>query len=292
MNRGFSLGTAVREYPPVKLRRGWDPMSPMTRTTSLPVSKDQIGNDIRIQSGQLISVRRTGDSAWVLGVPADAEADPDLELYIAQTDSAPEAYDVGAANTLVGLDCSGQFTVGLAFFIRPTTQNGYVYRKGTRITYCKSTETLVNAAGATISAAGYYRPAATGEVVVATVESDGPVSLRGGSNMSADNPNPTPILALGTDSTSLTQNAFVVWLKTTFTPAVTAIAGATTPVTLDGANITGSITTATVPGTQIAGKVPASALPVATASAVGAVKGSADAGKVAVDGTGTMSVNA
>lgn len=172
------LGTYKREYPRGYVMRGWDPQNPTTLSSALPVNKDVEGNPDEIQPGMIISPDSTG-TKWVLGVPSDASAASKNRVAFAQ--DGIERWDVMAADSLVGLLCSGKFRFATPFFAR-TKKGGStpaVYVAGTPLTYCVNTETEtvetgVNATtGALVAVerklAGFIRPAEAGEPVIGYV---------------------------------------------------------------------------------------------------------------------------
>lgn len=175
------LGTYKREYPRGYVMRGWDPQNPTTLSSALPVVKDTTGMPDEIQPGMIISTNAEGN-AWKLGAPENANG-----ALIAFAQDGVERWDVMAADSLVGLLCSGKFRFATPFFARytkatstsATTGTAAVYKAGTPLTYCADTEkewaeTGVNAeTGALVrverSLKGFIRPAASGETVIGYV---------------------------------------------------------------------------------------------------------------------------
>jgi hypothetical protein len=124
----------------------------------------------------IISTDSTG-TKWVLGGPAAADAKKRL---IAFAQDGVERWDVMAADSLVGLLCSGKFRFATPFFARFKKSGGAaVYTAGTPLTYCLSTEkenakTGVNAETGALfeverNLAGFIRPAEDGEIVIGYV---------------------------------------------------------------------------------------------------------------------------
>lgn len=171
------LGTYKREYPRGYVMRGWDPQNPTTLSSALPVNKDATGTPDEIQPGMIISTDSTG-TKWVLGGPAAVDAKKRL---IAFAQDGVERWDVMAADSLVGLLCSGKFRFATPFFARYKKggSTAAVYTAGTPLTYCLSTEkenakTGVDAeTGALVAVerdlAGFIRPAEDGEIVIGYV---------------------------------------------------------------------------------------------------------------------------
>ena len=131
------LGTYKREYPRGYVMRGWDPQNPTTLSSALPVVKDTAGMPDEIQPGMIISTNAEGN-AWIHTTSVVFWA----EHY---------AKDLGlsmAADSLVGLLCSGKFRFATPFFARytkatstsATTGTAAVYKAGTPLTYCADTE--------------------------------------------------------------------------------------------------------------------------------------------------------
>lgn len=180
-------GLIVRAFPKAQFLRGWYPQTPNTRTHSFPIASLFVGDNPSafIFKGSVISTTEDGDK-WVKGVPTGTTHNP--IIAIAQNDEWQD--DVQNAGQLVGLDCSGQFTIATPFFKR--THNGTLceYTPGTKLTYCvagekdgetdtiqylaydntNGTQTL---ATRTVSCAGYVRPAADGEPVIGIVSQKG-----------------------------------------------------------------------------------------------------------------------
>ena len=177
------LGTYKREYPRGYVMRGWDPQNPTTLSSALPVVKDATGMPDEIQPGMIISTNSDGN-AWKLGAPADAD-----NALIAFAQDGVERWDVMAADSLVGLLCSGKFRFATPFFARYTknssssasTGTAAVYKAGTPLTYCADGEEewaetgVAVANGALIrerrSLKGFIRPAdiSAGETVIGYV---------------------------------------------------------------------------------------------------------------------------
>lgn len=182
------LGTYKREYPRGYVMRGWDPQNPTTLSSALPVNKDVEGKPDEIQPGMIISPDSTG-TKWVLGVPTDATAASKNRVAFAQ--DGVERWDVMAADSLVGLLCSGKFRFATPFFARYTKDTSTadstdespgtpaVYVAGTPLTYCLNDEeewaaTAVNVNTGELvrenrSLAGFIRPAEAGEPVIGYV---------------------------------------------------------------------------------------------------------------------------
>jgi hypothetical protein len=102
--------------------RGFDPNEPYTRTSTAPVA-----SGVTIYSGQVIYLLwSSGDSQYEWNLGCVAGSTPHLALQ----SSADE--DVIEAGNLVGLDCSGQFEVQMAFF---DTGGGQTYNVDVLLTY-------------------------------------------------------------------------------------------------------------------------------------------------------------
>lgn len=175
-------GVIVRAFPKAQFLRGWYPQTPNTRTHSFPIASLFEGDPKDfIFRGSVISTTEDGDK-WVKGVPTGTTHNP--IIAIAQNDEWQD--DVQNAGQLVGLDCSGQFTIATPFFKR--THNGTLceYTPGTKLTYCVAgatdgeTDTIQYLAydntngtqtldARTVYCAGYVRPAEDGEPVIGIV---------------------------------------------------------------------------------------------------------------------------
>lgn len=225
------LGTYKREYPRGYVMRGWDPQNPTTLTSALPVNKSETGKPDEIQPGMIISTDATG-TKWTLGVAADATAAQKNRVAFAQ--DGIERWDVMAADSLVGLLCSGKFRFATPFFARKAQDgSAAVYTAGTPLTYCLATETEAADTGVnpetgelveeTRSLAGFIRPAAEGEQVIGHV-----AETHSGLNRAASYPDVAEIparadqISIGkaVDSTSKFTNAYMVIWDTDLTPVV------------------------------------------------------------------------
>lgn len=172
--------------------RGWEPQNPSTLTISLPLASTETNT---IWEAQIITPTADG-SAWQLG--AAAGETPNI---VAFAQNSTLSKDVQSADNLVGLSCSGKFRVATPFFCR-TTYSGSgsysgtdyssfhvcSYTPGTLVTYCKndevdyvsvpqgtySSDSKQYAKTAIRSAAGFIRPAKTGEPVIGVVVSSLP----------------------------------------------------------------------------------------------------------------------
>lgn len=172
------LGTYKREYPRGYVMRGWDPQNPTTLSSALPVNKDVTGTPDDIQPGMIISTDNTG-TKWVLGVATDATAASKNRVAFAQ--DGVERWDVMAADSLVGLLCSGKFRFATPFFARfkKDGSTAAVYTAGTPLTYCLNNETETASTDVNVetgelvgverSLAGFIRPAESGETVIGYV---------------------------------------------------------------------------------------------------------------------------
>lgn len=177
-------GVIVRAFPKAQFLRGWYPQTPNTRTHSFPIASLFDGDNPSdfIFRGSVISTTEDGDK-WQKGVPEDTTHNP--IIAIAQNDEWQD--DVQNAGQLVGLDCSGQFTIATPFFKRAQDADTlYDYAPGTKLTYCLNDETDTikylaydNTDGTqtlttrTVSCAGYVRPADDGEPVIGIVSQKG-----------------------------------------------------------------------------------------------------------------------
>lgn len=213
------LGTYKREYPRGYVMRGWDPQNPTTLSSALPVVKDAQGMPDEIQPGMIISTNAEGN-AWKLGAPATDNA------LIAFAQDGVERWDVMAADSLVGLLCSGKFRFATPFFARLKKSGGAaVYTAGTPLTYCADgeKETVKTGVSATTGAlvgverslAGFIRPAESGDKVIGYV-----AETHNGLNRAAAYPDETAVSARAdqesigkaVDSTSKFTNAYmVIW---------------------------------------------------------------------------------
>ena len=171
-------GLIVREFPKAQFLRGWYPQTPNTRTHSFPIASNSEGVIFR---GSVISTTEDGEN-WQKGVPASTTHNP--IIAIAQNDEWQD--DVQNAGQLVGLDCSGQFTIATPFFKRINEDDDtlYDYTPGTKLTYClhgekdkiqylaynEGTQTLVEKE---VDCVGYVRKAEDGEPVIGIVSQKG-----------------------------------------------------------------------------------------------------------------------
>jgi hypothetical protein len=173
-----------------------------------------------IQPGMIISTNAEGN-AWKLGAPADA-----ANALIAFAQDGVERWDVMAADSLVGLLCSGKFRFATPFFARFKKSGGAaVYTAGTPLTYCadgekENVKTGVSATtGALVeeerSLAGFIRPAESGDKVIGYV-----AETHSGLNRAAAYPDETAVparadqesIGKAVDSTSKFTNAYmVIW---------------------------------------------------------------------------------
>ena len=172
------LGTYKREYPRGYVMRGWDPQNPSTLTSALPVAVDPDTAQLYdIQPGMVISTDTDGKS-WKLGGTGS---------LIAVAQDGVERWDVMAADSLVGLLCSGKFRFATPFFARYAkgtsatsgTGTAAVYTAGTPLTFCADAEfewarTGVDADDGTLvpvkrSLKGFIRPATGDEKVIGYV---------------------------------------------------------------------------------------------------------------------------
>ena len=216
------LGTYKREYPRGYVMRGWDPQNPSTLTSALPVAVDpDTAQPYDIQPGMVISTDTDGKS-WKLGGAGS---------LIAVAQDGVERWDVMAADSLVGLLCSGKFRFATPFFARfakgssATSGSGTaaVYTAGTPLTFCADTETEwaptgVDATNGALvpvkrSLKGFIRPATGDEKVIGYV-----AETHSGLNRAAAYTGSVPARAdqesigLAVDSTSKFTNAYmVIW---------------------------------------------------------------------------------
>lgn len=174
-------GLIVRAFPKAQFLRGWYPQTPNTRTHSFPIASLFEGDNPGdfIFRGSVISTTEDGDK-WQKGVPEDTTHNP--IIAIAQNDEWQD--DVQNAGQLVGLDCSGQFTIATPFFKRVHDDTLCAYTPGTKLTYCLNNETdtikyLKYENGTqtldekTVYCRGYVRPAEDGEPVIGIVSQKG-----------------------------------------------------------------------------------------------------------------------
>lgn len=182
MNIGHNQTEFPRNYG-VPMR-GWDPQNPSTLTISLQLPED---NTV-IWEGQVMTPSADG-TKWQLGYSGSA-----APSIVAFAQNSTLSTDVVSANNLVGLSCSGKFRVATPFFCRTAysgsgTYSGADYSKfyvceypvGTKVTLCKQDEvdfisTPGNYSGGKCkavsrSAAGFIRPAKSGEPVIGVVVS-------------------------------------------------------------------------------------------------------------------------
>lgn len=237
------LGTYKREYPRGYVMRGWDPQNPTTLSSALPVVKDTTGMPDEIQPGMIISTNAEGN-AWKLGAPENANG-----ALIAFAQDGVERWDVMAADSLVGLLCSGKFRFATPFFARykkatstVTTGEGGVitaynpsavaaeYKAGTPLTYCGDTEveyplTAVNVNNGNLvnekrELKGFIRPAEAGETVIGYV-----AETHSGTNRAASYSDVVPARAdqvsigKAVDSTSKFTNAYMVIWDSSLSPS-------------------------------------------------------------------------
>lgn len=226
-----NIGPYKRLFPRIRVRRGWDPQNPMTRSEAHPVLTDTVtGMPAVIWSGMVMTLS-ADNKFWVPGLP-DAQAATATFFAIAQDDSNNE--DVLASNRLPGLDCSGQYTLDTALFARQKkgSSDPYVYTPGTKLTPCKTSEidvyrpkqpsaaTLAECGVSSIteyisrvpeaayynqtaerSAAGFLRPAKAGEPIVAEVRT-APFDLQ-------------PSVLGTTDTTAVDYDSYFITIVTT-----------------------------------------------------------------------------
>lgn len=216
------LGTYKREYPRGYVMRGWDPQNPSTLTSALPVAVDaDTAKPYEVQPGMIISTTTDGKS-WQLGGTGS---------LIAVAQDGVERWDVMAADSLVGLLCSGKFRFATPFFARfakdssATSGAGTaaVYTAGTPLTYCGDDEvewapTGVNATTGELvpvkrELKGFIRPAEDGDTVIGYV-----AETHSGTNRAASYTDVVPARAdqvsigKAVDSTSKFTNAYmVIW---------------------------------------------------------------------------------
>ena len=223
------LGTYKREYPRGYVMRGWDPQNPSTLTSALPVAVDPAtAKPYDVQPGMIVSTTSDGKS-WQLGGTGS---------LIAVAQDGVERWDVMAADSLVGLLCSGKFRFATPFFARyakgTSTTSGTgtaaVYTAGTPLTFCADAEkewapTGVNTADGSLvpverSLKGFIRPAAEGETVIGYV-----AETHSGINRAASYNDSVPARAdqvsigKAVDSTSKFTNAYMVIWDSSLTPA-------------------------------------------------------------------------
>lgn len=232
------LGTYKREYPRGYVMRGWDPQNPTTLSSALPVNKSVTGKPDEIQPGMIISTDADG-TKWTLGVATDATAAQKNRVAFAQ--DGIERWDVMAADSLVGLLCSGKFRFATPFFARyakdsstsATTGTAAVYTAGTPLTYCLADETEYAETGVnpetgalvreSRSLAGFIRPAEDGEQIIGHV-----AETHSGINRAASYKTATAVparadqISIGqaVDSTAKFTNAYMVIWDTDLTPVV------------------------------------------------------------------------
>lgn len=185
--------------------RGWDPQNPTKQTIALPVAKVAEGSTERewIWPGHVMFPTSDGKS-WTKVAPTTGKP---VVITVAQDASVDP--DVMAANSLVGLACSDSFKLATPFFRRGEDDN---YIMGTPLTYCASTENVDGSdagSGKVGSAAGYIRPAKTGDLVIGYVceapATEAVKGIHGSINLQPDFVN-------ATDSMSQKENAFfVIW---------------------------------------------------------------------------------
>lgn len=225
------LGTYKREYPRGYVMRGWDPQNPTTLTSALPVAVDPTTNQLYdIQPGMVISTNSTGD-AWQLGGAGS---------LIAVAQDGVERWDVMAADSLVGLLCSGKFRFATPFFARyvkgdstEETPEGTaaVYTAGTPLTFCADGEKewapigVDRTDGSLMpverSLKGFIRPAVDGETVIGYV-----AETHSGINRAAAYSTETPVparadqesIGKAVDSTSKFTNAYMVIWDSSLSP--------------------------------------------------------------------------
>lgn len=174
-------GVIVRTFPKAQFLRGWYPQTPNTRTHSFPIASLFKGDPADfIFRGSVISTTKDGEH-WQKGVPAGTTHNP--IIAIAQNDEWQD--DVQNAGQLVGLDCSGQFTIATPFFKRIHGNKLCEYTPGTKLTYCVSGEKdtikyLEYVDGAQnlvvdddVDCTGYVRPADAGDPVIGIVSQKG-----------------------------------------------------------------------------------------------------------------------
>lgn len=224
------LGTYKREYPRGYVMRGWDPQNPTTLSSALPVNKSITGKPDEIQPGMIISTDATG-TKWTLGVAVDATAAQKNRVAFAQ--DGIERWDVMAADSLVGLLCSGKFRFATPFFARKDGDAAAVYVAGTPLTYCLADETESAATGVnsetgalveeTRSLAGFIRPAKDGDQIIGHVaETHSGLNRAAAYTGTDDVPARADQISIGqaVDSTSKFTNAYMVIWDTDLIPVV------------------------------------------------------------------------
>lgn len=225
------LGTYKREYPRGYVMRGWDPQNPTTLSSALPVAVDPATTlPYDIQPGMVISTNSTGD-AWQLGGTGS---------LIAVAQDGVERWDVMAADSLVGLLCSGKFRFATPFFARYAKNSSAtsgagtaaVYTAGTPLTFCADGEfeyarTGVSATDGALSPVkrslkGFIRPAVKGETVIGYV-----AETHSGINRAAAYPTEAAVparadqesIGKAVDSTSKFTNAYMVIWDSSLAPS-------------------------------------------------------------------------
>lgn len=186
------LGTYKREFPRGYVMRGWDPQNPSKQTTALPVATDAYGRPDQIFAGMIIS--SADGNTWTHKTAHETSPGmPTILNTLSVAQDGIERWDVMAADSLVGLSCTGEFRFATPFFARykkgksttttPSSAHLAVYTKGTPLTYCKATETeyaytevdtttgalMTQPNGSPRSLAGFIRPAEEGEAVIGVV---------------------------------------------------------------------------------------------------------------------------
>lgn len=181
-------GYYQKEFPSVQILRGWNPQEPTTLATTHPIQTDPAtGEPETIASGMVISLNADG-TAWTRGVEGtdDAQinsvaiAQDGSDLWdVLDADAQWGTDDDQVAGSLVGLSCTGKFRIATPYFAKfKSTGDAYIYKAGTPITFCKSSETvktLVPAAGGALAVdvikdpKGYIRPAEANETVIGIV---------------------------------------------------------------------------------------------------------------------------
>lgn len=181
-------GYYQKTFPSVQILRGWNPQEPTTLATTHPIQIDSAtGEPEVIASGMVISLNSDG-TAWTRGVEGDtaaqinsvAIAQDGSDLWdVLDADAQWGVEDDQVVGSLVGLSCTGKFRIATPYFAKfDESGNAYLYKAGTPITFCKSSDTvktLAPAGGGTLAVeaienpTGYIRPAKASEVVIGIV---------------------------------------------------------------------------------------------------------------------------
>jgi hypothetical protein len=161
-----TYGHLKRDFPRLRVPRGFNPNEPFTQTSAYRV-KD---GEPTILSGMVISpVWNPTDSVyeWVMGV--DAATTP---VYFALQDATDE--DVLEAGNLVGLSCAGQFELQTAFFDPAGT-----YVEGTLLTYAADSDGLTLPAAVAAALNGRSASSANGAGLLKTTTAGPTVTIVG-----------------------------------------------------------------------------------------------------------------